>query len=94
MPEFEIVLFQTDRSSNQLKDSSLFDHCKIRNIFFRKGRNETFKNEAWKLDIDNGKYLRIYGAYTVTKSVILKNTVITLSPKEFFEKKPVDILNR
>ena len=29
MPEFAIVLFQTDRSNNQLKDSSLFDHCKL-----------------------------------------------------------------
>ena len=45
MPEFVIVLFQANKN-NQSKDSSLFDHCKVRNIFFRNERNETFPNEA------------------------------------------------
>ena len=59
MPEFAIVLFQTD-GNNQLKHSSFFDHCKVKNIFFRNGRNETFPNEAWNLDIDeiNGAFVK------------------------------------
>ena len=93
MPEFAIVLFQTDRSNNQLKDSSFFDHCKVRNIFFRNGRNETFPNEAWNLDIDNHKYLKMYDAYTVIKRVILKNTDMILSPKEFFSTRPMYVIN-
>ena len=89
MPGFTIVLFQTDRSNSQLKDSSLFDQCKVRNIFFRNGRNVTFPDQAWNLDVDNDKYFKMYDAYTVIKRVILKNTEMLLSPKEFLEKKPM-----
>ena len=92
MPEFVIVLFQTDKN-NHLKDSSLFDHCKVRNMFFRNGRNETFPNEAWNLDIDNHKYLKMYDAYTVIKRVILKNTDMILSPKEFLSTIPMHVIN-
>ena len=92
MPEFAIVLFQTDRN-NQLKDYSLFDHCKVRSIFFRNGTNETFPYEAWNLDVDNHKYFKMYDAYTVIKRVILKNTDMILSPKEFLATRPMYVIN-
>ena len=120
MPEFLIGLFRTDRSKNQLKESSLFDHCKVRNIFFRNGRNETFPNNSWNLDItssnklsisshevarmcaaesvlsDNiacSKFLKMYDAYTIIKRVVLKNTEIILSPKEFLSSVPMYVIN-
>ena len=83
-------------NDNQLKDSSLFGHCKVRNIFFRNGRNETFLSEAWNLDItstESTKFLKMYDAYTVIKRVILKNTEIILSPKEFLSTRPMYVIN-
>lgn len=51
MPDFVVAFFQTNRDNNQEKDSSEFDHCSVKNIYFKNGRNEVFPKETWNLDI-------------------------------------------
>ena len=93
MPDFVIVLFQTNRNNNQKRDSSVFDHCNVKNVSFRNGRNEIFPKEAWNLDIDNKKFLKMYDAYTALKRVICQNTEVLYSPSEFLINRPMYVLN-
>ena len=70
MPDFVVVLFQTGRdNNNQEKDSSQFDYCKIKNLYFKKGRNEVIPRELLNLDIANADYLKLYESYTAFKRV-------------------------
>jgi hypothetical protein len=43
MPDWAIILFQTDRNNvNQKNYSAKFDHCNIKTVYIENGRNEVF----------------------------------------------------
>jgi hypothetical protein len=46
MPDFVVVLFQTNRDGNQERDSSNFDHHRLRNTQFKNSRNQVFPQET------------------------------------------------
>jgi hypothetical protein len=94
MPDFVIVIFQTDReNANQKNYAAYFDHCKVRNISIKNGRNEVFPAEDWNLDIANNQYLKMYDAYTSLKRVMSCSTDIYYSPEDFIKKRPMYVLN-
>jgi len=87
MPDFVIVLFQTNRDNNtQKKDASKFDTCKIKNIYLKNARNEIFPRENLNLDITKADYLKMYDSYTTFKRVKQKKYGHVLFSKRVYRK--------
>jgi hypothetical protein len=65
------VVFQTNRSNNQLKDNNTFDYTYVRNLWIEVG-GERYPKEALNLDWDNDGYYAAYGAFHDYKRVNFK----------------------
>ena len=60
IPRFIIVGFQTGRNNKQNKNPTVFDHCKIRNIYVTLNAKR-YPDTDYEEDFINNKFSRIYG---------------------------------
>jgi len=93
MADFVIVAFQTGRSKDQTKEASNFDHCKVKNIYVKNGRNEVFPKENRRLDIAENDYFKMYEDYTAFKRITCGNSEMYYSPDEFINNRPMYVIN-
>lgn len=93
-PRLVIVGFQTDRSASQLKDSSVFDHCKLRSakLFLN---SEEYPYEPFIMNFEKNDINIVYGKYLKGQEVYFfgqknaplfnKNEFKTISPLLVFD---------
>jgi len=65
------VVFQTNRSNNQLKDNNTFDHIDVRNLCIEVG-GERYPGEALNLEWDNDDNCLAYDVFHDYKRVNFK----------------------
>lgn len=73
-PLFGFVVFQTNRSKNQEKDTSIFEHCNVKNIWFEVN-GKRYPDESLDLDWDNEKFCIAYDMLHDYKRIINSNMV-------------------
>lgn len=93
MPDFVAVVFQTGRNGTQERDSSKFDLCDVKNIYLKNSKNEIFPRETYDLQLKNHDFLKVYEAYTAYKRVVRRSTEMFYSPQEFYENRPIYLIN-
>lgn len=54
-------VFQTNKSNNELKDNSIFDHANVKNLWLEVG-GKRYPEGPWELDFDN-YYVLVYEAF-------------------------------
>jgi len=102
-PLFGIVGLQTDRNTstsnialNQLKESSYFDHCNVRNIYFEIN-GEKYPEEMLNIDFKNDKFCNIYDMLGDYKKVFYRTyrelPLIYTDPEQFKNSKPLFVIN-
>lgn len=95
-PLFGMVAFQTNRLDNQDKETSAFDHCNVRNIWFEIN-GKRYPEELENLDWDNGKYSIAYDMYMDYKRVFYKThlelPLIYLNPDQFKKGRPIYVID-
>jgi hypothetical protein len=77
------IVFQTNRSNNQLKDSSIFDHSNVKNLWMEI-REKRYPEESWDLDFDN-YYVLAYDAFQDFKRIFIKTDSIPYVDKKGFK---------
>ena len=60
IPRFIIVGFQTGKHNDQTKNSAIFDHCDVRNIYVTLNAKR-YPDIDYEIDFKNNKFSRIYG---------------------------------
>lgn len=94
-PLFGIVGLQTNRNT-QLKESSNFDHCNVRNIYFEIN-GEKYPEEMLNIDFKNDKFGNIYDMLGDYKKVFYKTyrelPLIYTDPEQFKNSKPLFVIN-
>ena len=58
-PRFIIIGFQTNRDGNQILNSSVFDHCDLKNIYVTLN-SDRYPAVDYDLSFSNNKYSRVY----------------------------------
>lgn len=101
MPDYVIVGFQTNRKDDvdQNKHASLFNHCNVRNISIKNGRNEVFPKENWNLDIENNIYDKMYVSYKDFRNsrtkfdTIYRNNEMYFNPNKFISERAIYVID-
>jgi hypothetical protein len=94
MPDWNIVLFQTDRTNaNQKNYSAWFDHCKVKSMYIENGRGEVFPIPLWNLKISKNEYAKMYHAYTEISRIMMGTEEVYYTLDEFIKNRPMYLLN-
>ena len=80
-PIWAFVVFQTNRSNNQLKDNGIFDHANVKN-FWMVVDGKRCPEESWNLDFDNNYYVLAYEAFQDLKKCFFKTDSIPYVDKK------------
>lgn len=93
-PRYAIVFFQTNRSGNQLKDVSKFDHCNLRNIKLLLN-NEAYPYEDVNQSFTKHDYNIFYHAYCSFSSTFnaLPDPTPLLDIENFKNKAPLFVID-
>ena len=93
-PRYAIVFFQTNRSGNQLKDMSKFDHCSLRNIKLLLN-NEVYPYEDVIQSFSKHDYNMFYHAYCSFSSAFngLPDPTPLLTIEDFKNKAPLFVID-
>jgi len=89
-PKFVIIVIQTNRSNDQKKDPSVFDHCNIKNVA-AKINGHRYPQEMQNLTKD--KWRLLYEQYLRFRSVNFGDTDVILTPEELKEKYPLIVID-
>ena len=92
-PRYVIIAFQTDRQRNITKDTSNFDHCKLRNVkvFLN---SEQYPYDDINLDFDKAKTALLYDMFTrFQTSYYGKTSEPLLSREEFLTLTPIVVVD-
>lgn len=87
-----IVELHTNRSNDQNKDPSLFDHCNIKNAVVRIN-GERYPQELLNLYITNTKFRVLYDMYQNTRRVIFGDDEVCLDVGNFIDNYPLIVLD-
>lgn len=84
-PLFAMVAFQTNKLDSQTVDSSKFDHCKVKNIYFEiNGRK--YPEELQNFDQSEGKIALVYDMYQDYKRIFGDNKPMYLTYHDFLSR--------
>lgn len=89
-PVFAFVTFQVNRTNDQLKDNSSFDHVNVKNLHFEIN-GKRYPEEYLDLDFDEGKFCIAYDMYQNNyKNVFGKGDYIPFyTPTQFKDGNPI-----
>lgn len=91
-PKFVIIGLQTNRSNAQNKNTSLFDHCNIKNASVRIN-GERYPHELLNLDIANNKSRMLYDMYQNVRRAVFGDDEVYLDAGNFIGNYPLIVLN-
>jgi hypothetical protein len=83
-PVWAFVVFQTNRSNNQLKGNSIFYHTKVKNLWIEIAEKR-YPDEFWDLNFDNNYYVLAYDAFQDYKRIFIKIDSIQYVNKKGFK---------
>ena len=91
-PTFVIIAFQTETADAQLRDASMLDSAKVKNIRVKINEN-VYPGEMENLDIASGNYAIAYEMYKEFKNVYQNNNDMLYDPPTFITKKCVYVID-
>jgi ribosomal protein S17E len=83
-PVWLFVIFQTNRSNNQLKVNGIFDHVNVRNLWMEIGWKH-YPEESLDLDWDHNKYCLADDAFQDFNRILIKTDWILYVAKNMLK---------
>lgn len=91
-PRFVIIALQTNRSNNQKKNPSIFDHCNIKNVGV-KINGDRYPSEMQNVDIANERCRILYDQYQRFRKIMFNDNNTIIDPTNFINLYPLFVID-
>lgn len=91
-PVCAMVVFQTNKSNDQLKNNSKFDHANVKNIYMEVN-GKKYPEELTDLDFNNEDYLIAYDMFVAYGKIMQLNNRAPIPLHDFCNERPIFVID-